>query len=122
MWQADQVTFAVQSDIVIVGSNPEMADMSNPRGDVFGLAFYVVASNAFGDTKVFPVGTARTTYDGSLEEMKATDLAARLTARADGGKLPVGFAAWQDGRAVYGSDAYVAYGADDDIACERMAA
>lgn len=37
------LTFSVREDHLVVGSNPEMADYDNMRGDVIGLASYVVA-------------------------------------------------------------------------------
>jgi hypothetical protein len=110
--------FYVASDVVGIGYNPENADMSNPRGEQFGVAFFVVAANSFGDTRQFFVGTERYGVD-SPTEAKAIKLAVALTARVAGGKLPVAFDRWAAGRAVYGSDAYVAYGQDEDLALER---
>ena len=40
--------FFPMTDLVIVGQNPEMADYSNPRGDIFREAAYVVAEDAKG--------------------------------------------------------------------------
>lgn len=37
----------------------------------------------------------------------------------DHGKLPIRFCDWQDTRPAYGSEAYQAYGAADDLAWER---
>jgi len=108
-FKANDVMFAAASDVVVVGQDGEFADYDNPQGYIYGLAHYVVASNTFGDTKV----------TGAKDEDAAVRLAAALTARAASGRLPVGFDSWRSGRAVYGSDAYVAYGQDDDLACER---
>jgi hypothetical protein len=110
------MNFYVHSDIVIIGQNPEMADYTNPRGDVHGLRWYVVAANERGDTREVTV----TTGPKGCPRTAAETLAARLQTRWDTlGKLPVGFEAWPAGCPVYGSDAYVEYGQDDDLAWER---
>ena len=102
--------FYVQSDICVVGQNPEMADMTNPRGEVFGLRWYVVAADERGNTHEMTMPN----------EATATTLAERLGARWSRlGRLPVDFARWTPGRAVYGSEAYVEHGQDDDLAWER---
>ena len=41
---ANDYTFAVRSDLAIVGTHPEMADFCNPRGELEGLVHYIVAS------------------------------------------------------------------------------
>lgn len=42
--------FSAGSRYVVIGTNPEMADYDNRRGEIYGLAYYVQASNAHGDT------------------------------------------------------------------------
>lgn len=107
-------TFHAASDIVVVGSNPEMADYDNPRGHIHGEHYYVVATNARGDRWSFSIGT------GPEYGPKAEAMAAALQVRMDNlGKLPVAFETWQPTGPAYGSDAYVEYGADEEIAWER---
>lgn len=36
----------VASDLVVVGTNPEMADYSNPRGYVYGRRYFAVVSDS----------------------------------------------------------------------------
>ena len=110
--------FHAGSNVVIVGSNAELADVDNPRGDIHGFTAYVVAFNEYGDTRLSPtIGTYRSDRDAVEAAEKQ---AAALQSRYDNlGKLPVGFDRWAEGRAIYGSDAYVEYGADDDLAWER---
>jgi hypothetical protein len=111
------VDFLAQTDIVVVGRNPEMADYDNPRGDVHGFASYVRAADAAGNTRMLFVKTALFEAE-ALEPAEA--LARVLTKRLiNFGKLPVGFERWEPGRPVYGSDAYLEYGADEDLAFER---
>lgn len=107
------MNFYTQNEIVVIGHNPEMADMSNPRGEIHGLRWLVVAANDYGDTWEMAV-------TGTVPQVEAERMAERLQTRWDTlGKLPVGFASWPRGRAVYGSEAYVAYGQADDLAWER---
>lgn len=80
-----------RSDIVVTGIDPEMADMSNPRGERYGEAFYAVAEDALGYRREWASGFCR-----SYEEIEA---AYQLLAP------PVEL--WQETYAAYGSQAYV---------------
>ena len=40
--------FGVKTDLVVVGHNPELADVSNPRGEMVGLGHYIVAECSDG--------------------------------------------------------------------------
>lgn len=110
--------FYPQTDIVPMGQNPEMADYDNPRGYLYGFHSYVVAANDYGDTRTFGVAS-------SISEREALEPAERLADALNArfqnfGKPPVGFANWQQGRAIYGSDAYLDYGQADDVALEAL--
>lgn len=114
--------FDVTSDLVVLGTNPEMADVSNPRGEIIGLAYAVRAMNAHGDTWEQHVVTGRIGEEAELFA-KTERVALALQARLERlGKLPVNAAQWRPGRAVYGSDAYVEYGQEDEVALERREA
>ena len=102
--------FFASSDIVVVGTNPEMADIDNPRGNLFGEAWYVYAENCHGDRYRF--------YMGIDKQIQSENMANALTERLAAGKLPVAFDRWEQTRPSYGSDAYIEYGQDDDIAME----
>ena len=107
-------SFTTRSDLVVVGTNPEAADVTNPRGEIFGLLWYVQGSNEHGDTAELAVISA--TEPSAIAAVK---LATRLNARVtDLKRLPVGFDLWPEGRPIYGSDAYVEYGQADDVALE----
>jgi len=110
------VAFFAASDLVVIDQNPEMADMDNPRGDVYGTAAKVVAENEAGDRRSVVVAVARWAEE---VEPRAERQAAALNLRLASGRLPVGFDSWAAERPAYGSDAYIAHGADDDIAWER---
>lgn len=108
--------FYAQSDIVVVGSNPENADYTNPRGEIYGFSAYVLAANEYGDTRCMHVATSTNEAEAVG---KAEAMAAALNVRFEQlGKLPVGFDKWHAHRPVYGSEAYQDYGAADDLAWE----
>ena len=116
------LTFDVTSLIVVVGTNPEMADVTNPRGELYGLSFAVRAVNERGDTWEKHVATGSPWQEKELEA-QAKKVAEALQVRLDRlGRLPVGFAQWSPGRAVYGSQAWEEYGNDEEMALERREA
>jgi hypothetical protein len=108
--------FFAASDLAVVDVNPEMADMSNPRGEIIGYASYVYADSERGDRLRKPITVSRWEKE-AMEPAEA--LARALNARLAAGKLPVGFDRWEAARPGYGSDAYIEYGAADDLAAER---
>lgn len=93
------------SDFVVVGTNPEMADMSNPRGEIIRERFRVVATNERGDRRTFG-------YFKTEEEAEAWFWS----------PFSPGVEEWDVDRPEYGSVAYVEYGAAWDIEDERRAA
>lgn len=42
------IQFFVASNIVVVHANPEYADMDNPRGNIYGERWFIVAENSKG--------------------------------------------------------------------------
>lgn len=117
----ENLTFGVREEIVVTGTNPEMADMDNPRGDIHGIAFVLRAWNDYGDTRETTLAiTDLRGCDANAKRAQAEKQALALNERfARLGKLPVGFDRWAEGRPVYGSPAYQAYGQEDDLAWER---
>jgi len=110
------VSFFASSDLVIVGSNLEAADWSNPNGNIYGTSSYVIAEDAAGNrVRLFvKAGTDETAVFTAAEKQ-----AAALNARLGLGKLPVNFSSWEHARPAYGSEAHECYGEDDDLAWER---
>lgn len=111
------LTFQTDSEVVVIDRNPEMADITNPRGDIHGTAVYVAAYDDQGNR----VRKLMKTVDNyhALAALKVADACvAALTKRFAQGKLPVAFKTWEQARPVYGSPAYVEYGQADDLACE----
>ena len=96
--------FFAMTDLVVVGQNTEMADMSNPRGDIIRSAAYVVAEDAKGYRTRLHVATG---WESEVLP-RAEREAACLNTRLDNlGKLPVGFSGWEEFFPAYGSDAYI---------------
>jgi hypothetical protein len=77
------------SDYVVVGTNPEMADMSNPRGEIIRERFSIVAEDAKGH---------RRAWGGLYDSPEAAEAAYSLEAP------PVDL--WDEIRPAYGSEAY----------------
>ena len=44
-----KLTFGTRTDLQVIGTNPECADMSNPRGEIIGEVHYVVAETPNGE-------------------------------------------------------------------------
>ena len=107
--------FFALTDLVIIGTNPEMADYSNPRGEIIGYSAYVYAEDKDGNRRRLHVATSRWE-----EEVlpRAENQAAALNKRLESGKFPVAFDRWDDARPCYGSNAYIEYGQADDVALE----
>jgi hypothetical protein len=95
--------FHAMTDIVVIGTHPEIADADNPRGELFGYAAYVVAEDDEGNRRRWHVrtGEVESSVLGCAEQQ-----AAALAARLKAGKLPVGFDRWDHFHAAYGSDAH----------------
>jgi hypothetical protein len=112
------LAFEGACDLVVMYCNPEMADFNNPRGEIYGYRPFVFATDIMGNRKTMYTGPA-TRDDGAA--LKGAEYVAKcLQARWDNyGKLPIRFCDWQDTRPAYGSEAYIAYGAADDLAWER---
>jgi hypothetical protein len=95
--------FFAATDIVVTGSNPENADVTNPRGEYFGSAGYVVAEDAVGNRVRLHIKTEQRDADALAAAGRVADA---LNARLASGKLPVAFDRWEETFPAYGSAAY----------------
>ena len=100
------INFFAGTDLVVVGTNSEIADICNPRGEVIRSASFVYAE----DIKGYRVRLYVETDWETKAIAAAENLAACLNARLALGKLPVGFAHWHEARPCYGSTAYIDLG------------
>ena len=82
-------TFYVRDELVIIGSNPEMADIANPRGDIEGLAHNIVAEAEDG-TRFINRTTAITTVGGTpVRKSWMDDPECMMVVRVDSGDMTV---------------------------------
>jgi hypothetical protein len=77
------------SDFVVVGHNPENADMSNPRGEIVRERWYILAEDAKGNRRV---------WGGLYDSPEAAEAAYSLEAP------PIDL--WDETQPCYGSEAY----------------
>lgn len=98
--------FTAEADMVVVGTNPEMVDIDNPRGEIFGFLAYVRAVDVNGYVRVFPICTKKT-------EEKALELAHLFI---DVFLLRgIDATGWPERQPVYGTRAWVESGAEHEI-------
>ena len=107
--------FHAMTNVVVIGSNPEMADYVNREGHIFGIAGYVVAEDTDGNRKRWHVVTLHHMLEEQVFAQVERQVVA-LTNRLAQGKNPVGFDRWEDTFPAYGSDAH---SEDDLIAWEH---
>jgi hypothetical protein len=94
----------VRSDLVVVGFNPENADMDRPNGEVIGERFYMHAQDALGHAKVWGWFSS-----AEICERNFVNFAPAIEE-------------WSDGRPGYGTPAWEAVGQNGlDADAERDA-
>ena len=101
----DTLTFGIINDIVIIGSNPEMADMSNPNGNIEGLAHYIVAETPKGHR--FAHNATAITHNGYADSDITVERLERLAAHLNATHPSLDADCWTEVQASYGSAAYV---------------
>lgn len=105
--------FLVVSDLVVVATNPELADISNPRGEIYEAAFSVIAETKNGRRWAHDHTFYAKRNDPSGSE-RVMALRARIErAYAAGHKLDQRH--WIEIDPCYGSEAYV----EQDIEFDR---
>ena len=99
---------AVNSDLVVVARNPELADIDNPRGEIIRPKWFVLAEDLDGYRRVL----TGVDFDDKVN-------AEKFAATYDGW-APDNESVWIDVQPAYGSRAYVAEQTEADvIAWER---
>jgi hypothetical protein len=96
-------TFFAMTDLVVIATDGEYADMDNPRGEIYGHAAFVVAEEvATGRRFRHHVKTAR--WEDRVRP-QAEKMAAALTTRLGVmGKMPVAFERWKETYPAYGCE------------------
>ena len=101
----DTLTFGITNDLVIIGSDPEMADMSNPHGNIEGLAHYIVAETPKG--RRFAHSATAYTHNGYADSDITVERLERLAAHLNATHPALDADCWTEIQACYGSPAYV---------------
>lgn len=101
----DTLTFGITNNLVIVGSNPEMADMSNPNGNIEGLAHCIVAETPRG--RRFAHNATAITCNGYADSDMTVERLERLAAHLNATHPSLDANCWTEIQACYGSPAYV---------------
>lgn len=100
----NKLTVCAGTDIVVIGQDPEMADYSNPRGDIHGHCAYVVVDAPNGRRWVH-----RKTFTSRWEDDALALIAPLLHSIEShlvaGGTIREEF--WTETDPAYGSEAYV---------------
>jgi len=104
--------FYGNTEVVVIGHNPEMADMDNPRGEIYGYAGYIYAADHRG-ARVRLYFAPQYCEKDLMDNMDK--IVAALTARLASGKLPVLFSQWERYRPEYGSEAYQQDGGEEEL-------
>ena len=102
--------FGVKSDLVIVGTNPEMADMTNPRGDLEGLAHYIIGEAPDG-RRFIHEAVAYTRNGYAMNDMTVARLE-RLVDHLNDAHPSLDADHWSEIEPSYGSVAYQRSGAE----------
>lgn len=101
---AQVTSVKIRADQVIIGTNPECADMVNPRGHIFGFRAYLVAEAPDGSRWVHAHGEVSVIESYAVADLQP--FAQRVCARIEaGGRLNADH--WTEIQPGYGSDAYV---------------
>lgn len=98
------LTFGMTNDIVILGSNPEMADMSNPQGNIEGLSHYIVGEAP--DGRRFVHSAFALTHNGYAENDMTIERLKRLVDYLNANHPALDPYHWEEMQAAYGSEAY----------------
>jgi hypothetical protein len=110
-----ELGYFVRTDIAVVDRNPEMADMSNPNGDIHGDADYIIAETPTGRrfahyvvVLTYPNGTLAS--GGPITSARLEELAHQLNST----KPDLDMDLWHEIDPAYGSEAYISQGTEQN--------
>jgi hypothetical protein len=103
-------SITIESDIEVIGMNPENADMGNPTGEIYGECYFICATTEDGEVfshfKVY----------SHLEEENAIAFGEKVQKAISAGR-PLDSNFWRYRRPVYGSEAWIKEDNIRQIAC-----
>ena len=109
--------FAVASRIAVVGTNSEMAEVGNPRGEMFGEVFFVVCTS--GDGSRLAHCASSTMMGGRLLGGYPLERLVKLADKLDTEQPDLNLDHWDEMDPVYGSSACVKGGYEEAYAHEE---
>ena len=108
-YAVSQLSFFVRTDVAVIGHNSEMADMSNPRGEIYGDVDYIVAEAPDGTR--FAHHTYAVTSSGGVTESEVSSARLEALAHHLNTKRPaLNGELWREIEPRYGSEVYVSGG------------
>lgn len=103
--------FQIREDIVVVGHNGEMADYDNPRGEIYGRSYYVVATANHQDNRSHDDGLQWANAESFRDPAAANAYLERLLEYVNhGGQLDEEF--WREIEPCYGTQAWLDWNAE----------
>lgn len=103
-----ELTFFARQETYYAGSNPEMADMSNPRGEIYLCCWVIIGENDYGDQYTYMPQVFRE-VDYEDAELSAIIMATEFCKRAARGDVPtLNGKIWRYRGPAYGTEAYSA--------------
>lgn len=106
-----ELNYFVRTDVAVIDTNPEMADMSNPRGEIYGDVDYIIAETPTG--RRFAHSAYSLTYASGHSKTEITS--ARLEELAhhlNTTKPELNEDHWHEIDPQYGSEAYISQGTE----------
>lgn len=104
--------YFVRTDIAVVGQNSEMADMSNPNGDILGDVDYIVAETPtgrrFAHNAVAVTSSNSAPLSGDITPARLEALAFHLNET----KPDLDMELWHEIDPCYGSEAFISQGTE----------
>lgn len=105
------LSIQIREDIVVVGHNGEMAEYDNPRGEVYGRRYYLVATANMGDKRSNDDGLQWANASTFTDPAKAQAFADELHEYMNyGGQLNDEF--WREIEPMYGTQAWLNWNQD----------
>jgi hypothetical protein len=99
----------VAADIVVMGRNPEMADITNPHGDIHGFSAYVVIEDNAGNRWAHNEKFVNRWEDEAKGKAEILLLSIQVHVKR-GGSVRLEY--WTEIDPAYGSEAYAAQGTE----------
>lgn len=102
--------YGVRTDVIVSGQNSEMADMSNPHGNLYADADYIVAETPTGRRFAHSMTVVTGAYDTGVDVVRLEALAHHLNETHP----ELNMDHWNEIDPCYGSEEYIAQGTEEN--------